>query len=70
MTYNIHTKTTKQYNTLIISTQSSTIDSVLKDIETLPQVIDFLKDSTLGFEYITIEFNHGQDLTITLYKYI
>jgi hypothetical protein len=32
-------------------------------------VIEFLKMSTLGLEYIEIEFNHGQDITIKIPRY-
>jgi len=54
---------------LYISTIGTSVDKVLLDVETLPEVIEFLKLSTLGLEYIEIEFNHGQDITIKIPRY-
>jgi hypothetical protein len=57
------------YELLVISTTGTSVDKVLAEIETLPEVIEFLKLSTLGFEYLEIHFNHGQDIMIKIPRY-
>jgi len=58
-----------EWDFLTIKTTGTSVDRALAEVETLPEVIEFLKMSTLGLEYIEIEFNHGQDITIKIPRY-
>jgi hypothetical protein len=54
---------------LSVSLESDSVDRALKYIETLPEVENYLRESTIGLEYLEIEFNHGCDITIKIPRY-
>ena len=75
MTYKVNTKLNVQesdgymWDYIYIATTSKSVDDVLTKIETLPEVIEFLNESTIGLEYITIEFNHGDEVRVMIPRY-
>jgi len=75
MTYKVNTKLNVQesdgcmWDYIYIATTSKSVDDVLTKIETLPEVIEFLNESTISLEYITIEFNHGDEVRVMIPRY-
>lgn len=53
---------------LSYSVKSDSVDQSLKDMKQHPNVIEFLKTSNLGFEYVSVNVNHGDQLYFTLNK--
>ena len=53
---------------LSYSVLSTSVDETIKDMENHPEVIEFLTTSKLGFEYLSVDINHGDQLFIKLHK--
>ena len=54
---------------LTVTLESKSLDLALSHIETLPEVKTFLQDSTIGLEYLDIQFNHGCDVIVKIPRY-
>ena len=54
---------------IIVRTEHYSVDEAITALETMPEVQKFLLESTLGTEYLEIQFNHSKDIRIQIPRY-
>ena len=62
-------ETTNGYDWLILKGLGQSVDEAIKVFMELPEFKAFLDCSTLGWEYISAEFNHGNQITVKMPRY-